>query len=89
MFYITMMVLWEHREMNVKELGTLTPVLKTLEQKGYITRKNDEVDERVLNVAITQTGDMLRDKALKIKDRNYEMGGRKWNLMLTVLFYLL
>lgn len=75
--YITMMVLWEHREMNVKELGsylyldsgTLTPVLKKLEQKGYVTRKRDEVDERVLNVAITQTGDILRDKALSIPEK--------------------
>ena len=42
--YITMMVLWEEKEMNVKELGkrlyldsgTLTPVLKRLEQKGLV-----------------------------------------------------
>ena len=54
--YITMMVFWEHKEMNVKELGaylfldsgTLTPVLKKLEQKGYITRKRSDKDERVL-----------------------------------------
>lgn len=44
--YITMMVMWEHKEMNVKELGehlyldsgTLTPVLKKLEQKGWVKR---------------------------------------------------
>ena len=72
--YITMMVLWEHREMNVKELGrhlyldsgTLTPVLKKLEQKGYVSRKRDTKDERVLNVAVTEEGLMLRDKASEI-----------------------
>ena len=72
--YITMMVLWEHREMNVKELGrylyldsgTLTPVLKKLEQKGYITRKRDTRDERVLNVAVTEVGMQLREKAVEV-----------------------
>ena len=72
--YITMMVLWEHEEMNVKELGkhlyldsgTLTPVLKKLEQKGYITRKRDKKDERVLNVAATPGGMQLREKALEV-----------------------
>lgn len=75
--YITMMVLWEHKEMNVKELGsylfldsgTLTPVLKKLEQKKYITRKRDEKDERVLNVAITSLGEELREKALDIPSK--------------------
>lgn len=72
--YITMMVLWEHGEMNVKELGsclfldsgTLTPVLKKLEQKGYISRKRSEKDERVLNVAITKAGEALKEKAVEI-----------------------
>jgi len=72
--YIAMMVLWEHKEMNVKELGrylyldsgTLTPVLKKLEQKGFITRKRDVKDERVLNVAVTEQGLELREKALDI-----------------------
>ena len=44
--YIAMMVLWEKKQISVKELGkclfldsgTLTPLLKKLEQKGYVTR---------------------------------------------------
>ena len=72
--YITMMVLWEHREMNVKELGrylyldsgTLTPVLKKLEQKGYVIRKRDTRDERVLNVTVTEAGMLLREKAVEV-----------------------
>ncbi len=72
--YITMMVLWEHKEVNVKELGkhlyldsgTLTPVLKKLEQKGYVSRKRDTKDERVLNVAVTESGMELREKAMDI-----------------------
>ncbi len=72
--YIVMMVLWEEREINVKELGsrlyldsgTLTPVLKRLEQKGLITRQRDDKDERVLIVSITKEGDRLKDKAVEI-----------------------
>ena len=72
--YITMMVLWEYRTLNVKELGeklyldsgTLTPVLKKLESKGYITRERSEKDERNLVVSITKAGEDLRSQALTI-----------------------
>ncbi len=78
--YITMMVLWEHREMNVKELGerlyldsgTLTPLLKKLEGKGLVSRKRSEKDERNLIVTITEQGMQMREKACKIPEA---MGG--------------
>ena len=74
--YITMMVLWEKKTVNVKTLGeslyldsgTLTPVLKKLESKGYITRVRSSEDERNLVVSITDEGMALRDKALSIPD---------------------
>ena len=72
--YITMMVLWEHESMNVKELGsmlyldsgTLTPLLKKLEAKGYITRTRCKEDERNLIIKITDLGDALKEKAASI-----------------------
>ena len=72
--YITMMVLWEYKSLNVKELGeklyldsgTLTPVLKQLESKGYITRERSEKDERNLVVTITKTGEDLKSQAVGI-----------------------
>ena len=72
--YITMMVMWEKKELNVKELGehiyldsgTLTPVLKKLETKGYIKRTRSKSDERNLIVALTDKGEKLREQALKI-----------------------
>lgn len=72
--YITMMVLWFKKKVNVKELGeelmldsgTLTPVLKKLEGKGYITRERSKEDERTLIVSITKEGEDLKDKALSI-----------------------
>ncbi len=78
--YISMMVLWEHKEMNVKELGekiyldsgTLTPLLKKLESKGYIKRNRSKEDERNLMVSITKEGLELRDKALDVP---FKIGG--------------
>ncbi len=75
--YITMIVMWEKREINVKELGnclyldsgTLTPLLKKLEQKGYVTRQRSEKDERNLIVRITETGMNLREEAVKIPEQ--------------------
>ena len=72
--YITMMVLWENESMNVKELGsklyldsgTLTPLLKKLESKGYITRCRCKEDERNLIIQITEKGDALKEKAANI-----------------------
>ncbi|MCR5652972.1 MAG: MarR family transcriptional regulator [Ruminococcus sp.] len=69
--YIAMMVLWEDKEINVKELGkrlyldsgTLTPLLKKLEAKGNINRERSKEDERSLIISITDKGDKLKDKA--------------------------
>ena len=75
--YIAMMALWEHETMNVRQLGeylyldsgTLTPVLKTLEGKGYVQRKRCETDERSVIVAVTEAGMELREKAITIPPR--------------------
>lgn len=72
--YITMMVLWEHRQIHVKDLGellfldsgTLTPVLKKLEAKGFVSRARDSKDERSLIVRITPGGIQLREQAAKV-----------------------
>ena len=75
--YITMMVLWEHRELRVKEVGerlfldsgTLTPVLKKLEEKGFVTRRRSDTDERDVIVALTKGGAALKKKAVKIPEK--------------------
>ena len=72
--YITMMVMWEKNSISVKDLGeklyldsgTLTPVLKTLEQKNYVSRQRSKEDERLLIVTITEEGLALREKALDV-----------------------
>ncbi len=72
--YIAMMVLWEHKKISVKDLGgrlyldsgTLTPVVKSLESKGYVTRHRSSKDERVLMVELTEEGEALKDKAVQV-----------------------
>lgn len=77
--YITMMVMWEEKEISVKELGeklfldsgTLTPLLKSLEQKGYVSRHRSEKDERVLIVSVTDKGSELKKEAVDVP---FQMG---------------
>ncbi len=72
--YITMMVMWAEKRISVRDMGkrlyldsgTLTPVLKSLEAKGYVTRSRSRDDERVLLVEITPRGEALRDAALAV-----------------------
>ena len=72
--YITMMAMWEHEELSVKELGeylfldsgTLTPVLKTLEKKGFLSRKRSSTDERMLVVTLSESGRDLRARAVEV-----------------------
>ncbi len=74
--YITMMVLWERKAVTVKELGTelyldsgtLTPLLKKLEERGLVNRRRSEADERNLIVTVTEKGMALRDPALPIPE---------------------
>ena len=70
--YIVMMALWQYKDMSVKELGkviqldsgTLTPLLKKIEAKGYLKRKRSKKDERVVIVVLTEKGIALREDAL-------------------------
>ena len=75
--YIVMMYFWNKEKSNVKELGntllldssTLTPLLKKLESKGYITRTRSKKDERNLDIEITEKGMKLKDEAVTIPEK--------------------
>lgn len=66
--YIAMMALWEHESLDVKTLGerlfldsgTLTPLLKKLEEKSLVLRQKTNKDGRQLIVSLTQKGKDLR-----------------------------
>ncbi len=70
--YIAIVALWEHDNQTVGGLGdklflesnTLTPILKKLEELGYLQRKRDPADERQVIVHLTEEGRRLREKGL-------------------------
>jgi len=72
--YIAMMVIWAEGRVSVKELGerlyldsgTLTPLLKSLESKGWVRRYRSPEDERVLIVELTEEGAALRERAVSV-----------------------
>ena len=67
--YIVFMVLWEKDKVSVGDLctklyldsGTLTPLLKKMEDKGWIIRSRSKEDERVVHIQLTEEGMNLRD----------------------------
>ena len=72
--YLVLMVLWEEKKVNVKQLGeklwldsgTLTPLLKRMEANGWLTRERSSKDERSVEIALTDKGLLLEKKAKKI-----------------------
>lgn len=98
--YITMMVMWEHKELRVKDVGkclyldssTLTPLLKRLEEKGYVTRHRSTEDERDLIVTITDKGEALKEKAITVPERLsacIEMDPEKSQILYDLLYELM
>jgi len=75
--YITMMALWEHKSLSVKEIGTqlyldsgtLTPLLKKLEADGFIKRTRSTSDERSVIINLTEKGEELKTKAAEIPQK--------------------
>src|SRR3954471_7204514 len=69
--YLVMLVLWEHDDVPVREIGerlfldsgTLTPLLKRLEAAQLVRRTRSASDERQVLIALTPQGQALREKA--------------------------
>ena len=78
--YLVMMVLWEEDGLTVSHLGeklfldsgTLTPLLKRLENKGFINRIRNKEDERVVQLFLTENGKNLRQQACGIPEKLLE-----------------
>src|SRR4051794_23668132 len=72
--YLVMLVLWEHDDVPVKDIGgrlfldsgTLTPLLKRLEAAHLIKRTRSADDERQVLVALTPQGQALKEKARSV-----------------------
>lgn len=67
--YITLLALYEHGTMSVKEVGqkldldsgTLTPLMKRMEKDDWIKRQRSTVDERRVDVSLTKKAESLRE----------------------------
>ena len=72
--YIVLLVLWEKDGLTVGEIGeklmldngTLSPLLKTMEQAGYVTRRRSREDERMVVISLTEAGRALQERASDI-----------------------
>ena len=69
--YIAFLALWEKDGITVGELcdtlmldnGTISPLLKKMQQAGYIQRTRSERDDRVVVITLTEAGKALQDQA--------------------------
>jgi DNA-binding MarR family transcriptional regulator len=81
--YLVLLLLWEHQELTVKELGerlwldsgTLTPLLKRLAQKQYLSRRRDPRDERSVLVGLLPAGRDLAAQARHIPEQLLAQAG--------------
>ena len=72
--YLVLMLLWEHESLTVKELGekllldsgTLTPLLKRMEQRGWLSRRRATHDERSVIATLLPAGRVLEQQAQEI-----------------------
>ena len=98
--YIVMMVLWEEKQVNEKLLcetlclksNTVTPLLKKLEEKGYIKKKKDKNDERNLVITLTSAGEKLQDEALCVPEtiaKEFHLSPEEATFLYTILYKML
>lgn len=74
--YLVFLLFWETPIWNVKELGqrlyldsgTITPLLKRMEEKGWVTRKRDSQDERSVKIELTPKGKKIQERSAKIPE---------------------
>ncbi|MDK2122681.1 MarR family winged helix-turn-helix transcriptional regulator [Parachitinimonas caeni] len=72
--YLAMLVLWEEDSLTVKRIGerlqldsgTLTPLLKRMEQAGLLQRQRRIENEREVRVCLTDAGKALKEKAVAV-----------------------
>lgn len=72
--YIVLLAIESDEKINIKSLGervfldsgTLTPLLKKLEKKGYVDRIRETNDERNLQISLTERGKSIQEPLSKI-----------------------
>ena len=98
--YLVFLVLWEKDGITVSEIceklkldsGTVSPLLKKLQQAGYIRKVRSEADDRVVEITLTEEGRALQEKAkdvpLKVASC-IELAPEKAKMLYELLYELL
>ncbi|MBV2366314.1 MarR family winged helix-turn-helix transcriptional regulator [Streptomonospora nanhaiensis] len=81
--YLVLLVLWERGTLSVKELGTalrldsgtLSPLLRRMEEAGLVRRRREAADDRVVLVSATPEGAALRARVRGVPGRVLEATG--------------
>ena len=98
--YIVMMVMWEKKKVNEKELcetlylksNTLAPLLKRLKEKGYIDISKDLKDKRNLVIALTDVGNKLKEQAVDVPPtiaEEFNLNEEEAKLLYKILYKIL
>ncbi len=98
--YIVFLVLWEKDGISVSEIGeklmldngTLSPLLKKMEQAGYIERRRCREDDRVVEITLTGQGRALQEQAKDVPANVagcVDLAPEKARMLYTLLYELL
>ena len=98
--YIVFLVLWEKDGISVSEIGdklmldngTLSPLLKKMEQAGYVERRRRPEDDRIVEITLTEEGRALQDKAKDIPGKVagcIDLSHEKVKMLYSLLYELL
>ncbi len=76
--YLVLLILWENDGITVGEIcerlmldnGTVSPLLKKMQQMGYVEKKRSEEDDRVVIITLTDEGRAMQEKARKSQQRS-------------------
>ncbi|MBO6014471.1 MAG: MarR family transcriptional regulator [Oscillospiraceae bacterium] len=98
--YLVFLVLWEKDGITVGEIcdrlmldnGTLSPLLKKMQQEGYVERKRSGEDDRVVLITLTDEGRALQEKAKDVPGKVagcIDLEPEKAQMLYTLLYELL
>ena len=98
--YIVLLVLWEKDEITVGEIceklmldnGTLSPLLKKMQDEGYVEKRRSRQDDRVVLVYLTEKGKALKEEAKDVPQKVascIDLSPEKAQILYTLLYELL
>lgn len=90
--FLVMLVMWEHKNLTVGQIGsklylntnTITPIIKKLTTKKYITKQRSIEDERIVQITLTNLGKELQIKSVDIPECIQKASGMSEDDLITM-----